>query len=116
MDAYERPKIYKGRIDKSYEKSINIREFWEGDLVHLFNSRLKLFFCKLHSQWWGPFKVLKAQPYGAIEIGTIATGSFKVNDSRLKQYIAGKSTKGKVSCDLTYASSTWKLTKIKLGT
>ena len=44
--------------------------------------------------------MLKVYPYGAIEIGTDAIGSFKVNGFRLKHYIAGEPIEGKVSCDL----------------
>jgi len=69
-------------------------------LFLLFNSRLKLFPGKLRSRWSGPFTVLKVYAYGAIEIGTDTTGSFKVNGSRLKHYIAGEPIVGKVSCDL----------------
>jgi len=86
--------------------SFNRREFREGDLVLLFNSILKLFPRKLCSQWSGLFKVLKVYPYGTIEISTDAIGSFKVNGSRLKHYIAGELIEGKVSCDLPDAPST----------
>ena len=52
----------------------------------------------------GPFKVLKVYTYGAVEIGTDATGSFKVNGSRLKHYIAGETLEGKVTCALPNVS------------
>ena len=80
-----------------HDKFINRCEFREGDLVLLFNSRLKLFPGKLRSRWLGPFKVLKVYPYGAIEMGNETTGSFKVNGSRLKHYIAGEPLEGKVT-------------------
>jgi len=73
------------------DKFINRREFWEGNSVLLFNSILKLFPGKLRSRWSGPFKVLKVYTYRAIEIRIETTGSFKVNGSRLKNYIAGES-------------------------
>ena len=44
--------------------------------------------------------MLKVYPYVAIEIGTDTIGSFKVNGSKLKHYIAGEPIEGKVSCDL----------------
>ena len=53
----------------------------EGDLVLLLNSMLKLFLGKLHSKWLGPFKVMKVYPYGAINIGKEAIGTFKVSGS-----------------------------------
>ena len=46
-------------------------------MVLLFNSRLKLFLGKLCSRWLGPFIVMKVYPYGAIDIGTETTGTFK---------------------------------------
>jgi len=44
--------------------------------------------------------VLEVHPYVLIEVGTNATGSFKVNGSGLKHYIASEPFEGKVSCDL----------------
>ena len=106
FDTNEIFRIYKERMKRWHDKFINKREFREGDLILLFNSKLKLFLVKLHSQWSGPFKVLKVYPYGAIEIGTDAKSSFKVSGSRLKHYIFIKPIEGKVSCDLPDASST----------
>jgi len=100
LDAYESSRIYKERTKRWHDKFIHRREFRVGDLVLLFNSRLKLFPGKLHSRWSGPFKVLKT-----IEIGTETTSPFKVNGSRLKHYIAGESLEGKVTCVLPDVSS-----------
>ena len=100
LDAYKSSRIYKERTKWWHEKFINHREFREGDLVLLFNSRLKFFLGKLRSKWSGPFKVIRIYPYGAIEIGTEATCSFKVNGSGLKPYIAGESLEGKGICYL----------------
>ena len=83
-----------------HDRFIERREFKEGDLVLLFNSRLKLFPRKLRSRWSGPFKVIRVHPYGVFEVGTAATGPFKVNGSRLKRYIASEPIEDKVSCDL----------------
>ena len=101
LDAYESSKIYKERVKRWHDNFINRREFKEGDLVLLFNSRLKLFPGKLRSRWSGPFKVIRVYPYGVIEIGNETTGSFKVNGSRLKHYIAGEPNTGSVSCNLS---------------
>lgn len=100
LDAYDSSRLYKERTKQWHDKFINRREFWQGDLVLLFNSRLKLFPGKLRSRWSGPFKMLKVYPYGAIEIGNETTDSFKVNGSRLKHYVAGESLEGKVTCVL----------------
>ena len=97
LDAYDSSRLYKERTKRWHDKFINRREFREGDLVLLFNSRLKLFPGKLRSRWLGPFKVLKVYPYGAIEIANETTSSFKVNGSRLKHYIAGEPLEGKVT-------------------
>jgi hypothetical protein len=79
LDAYENTQIYKERTKRWYYKKIIRREFHEGDMVLLFNSRLKLFPKKLKSRWSGPFKVLRAFPYVAVEIFSENSGAFKVN-------------------------------------
>ena len=87
MDAYENARIYKEKNKLWHDKHISHREFREGDSVLHFNSRFKLFPGKLRSRWSGPFQVSKVFPYGAIEVWSDATGSFKVNGQRLKHYI-----------------------------
>ena len=57
-----------------------------GDVVLLFNSRLRLFPGKLKSRWSGPFEVTKVFPSGAIEIKDRNSAPFIVNGHRLKQY------------------------------
>ncbi|MCI59441.1 hypothetical protein A2U01_0080696, partial [Trifolium medium] len=58
-----------------------------GQLVLLYNSRLRLFPGKLKSRWSGPFKLLKIYPHGAIDLLDEKTGQeFKVNGQRVKQY------------------------------
>ena len=88
-----------------HDRDINQREFRVGDLALLFNSRLKLLLGKLRSRWSGPFKVKKVYSYGAIDIGTEATSTFKVNGSRLKHYLVGEPIEGKVSYNLPNAAS-----------
>ena len=55
LDAHENARIYKERTKKWHDKCISRKEFNEGDIVLLFNSRLKLFPGKLRSRWSGPF-------------------------------------------------------------
>ncbi|CAJ2645795.1 unnamed protein product [Trifolium pratense] len=90
--AYENAKIYKEKTKNWHDKKIQNREFQEGQLVLLFNSRLKLFPGKLKSRWSGPFKVTKVFPYGAIEVKDPGSArTFKVNGQRLKPYYGGES-------------------------
>jgi len=73
------------------------KDFQTGDLVLLFNSRLRLFPGKLRSKWSGPFQVHKVYPYEAVEIFSDKTETFKVNGQRLKVYNVGKTIETKAS-------------------
>ncbi|XP_050897018.1 uncharacterized protein LOC127103818 [Lathyrus oleraceus] len=57
--AYENAKIYKDQTKKWHDRRIQRKEFWEAQMVLLFNSRMKLFSRKLRSKWSGPFVVHK---------------------------------------------------------
>ena len=86
LDAYENAKIYKERTKKWHDKRISRKDFKEGDIVLLFNSRLKLFPGKLRSRWSGPFEISKVFPSGTIEIKGSSIEPFIVNGQRLKHY------------------------------
>ena len=58
-----------------------------GDLVLLFNSRLRLFPGKLKSKWTGPYTNTKLFPHGAVELETKEGVRFKVNGQRIKIYL-----------------------------
>ena len=58
-----------------------------GDLVLLFNSRLRLFPGKLKSKWTGPYTVTQLFPHGAVELETKEGVRFKVNGQRIKIYL-----------------------------
>ena len=88
LHAYENARIYKEMTKQIHDKHISSREFKVGDLVLLFNSRLRLFPGKLKSRWSGPFRVMKVYPFGTVEIGKDESTTFKVNGQRLKHYIA----------------------------
>ncbi|XP_058726837.1 uncharacterized protein LOC131598235 [Vicia villosa] len=89
--AYENAKIYKEQTKKCHDQKIQKKEFWEGQLVLLFNSRLKLFLGKLKSRRSGPFLVHKVFPHGAVELKNQANGdTFKMNGQRLKSYYQGQ--------------------------
>lgn len=68
LDAYENAQIYKDQTKKWHDKRIPRREFKYGELVLLFNSRLKLFLGKLHPRWSGPFEVVKVFQAGAVKV------------------------------------------------
>ncbi len=58
-----------------------------GDLVLLFNSRLRLFPGKLKSKWTGPFLITKVLPHGVIELENRDGTRFMVNGQRIKVYL-----------------------------
>lgn len=82
INTYENSRIYKERTKRWHDKKILKTHFKSGDLVLLFNSRLKLFLGKLRSRWSGPFQVCKVYPYGAIDIFSEDTGPFTVSRQR----------------------------------
>ncbi|XP_058726483.1 uncharacterized protein LOC131597835 [Vicia villosa] len=89
--AYENAKIYKDQAKKWNDRRIQRKEFWEGQMVILFNSRLKLFPDKLRSKWSGPFVIHKVFPHRAVELKNPTNGdTFKVNGQRLKPYYQGQ--------------------------
>ncbi|KAM6567344.1 hypothetical protein CsatA_026472 [Cannabis sativa] len=88
--AYENAKIYKERTKKWHDRSLVRKEFQLGQQVLLFNSRLKWFPDKLKSRWSGPFTVVKAFPYGAVELKGEGSETFKVKGQRLKLYLGGQ--------------------------
>jgi hypothetical protein len=86
QDAYENARIYKERTKKWHDKRISRKIFKQGDIVLLFNSRLKLFPGKLRSRWSGPFQITNVFPSGAVEIKGKSIEPFIVNGKRLKHY------------------------------
>ena len=72
---------------QNHEKNIEKREFVDGDLVLLFNSRLRFFMGKLKSKWTGLFLITKLFPYGAIELENKEGMKFAVNGQRIKIYL-----------------------------
>ena len=89
MNAYENANLYKDHTKLWHDKHLSKKEFHEGELVLLYNLRLKLFSSKLKSIWSSPFKVVKVHPYGAVEISNDKGGIFKVNCHHLKPYLIG---------------------------
>ena len=87
VNAYERADLYKERMKKYHDRRIIQRNFKKGDLVLLFNSRLKLFPGKLKSKWSGPFRISQVHSSGVVELENNDGSVFKVNGQRVKLYI-----------------------------
>ncbi|XP_038975277.1 uncharacterized protein LOC120106350 [Phoenix dactylifera] len=87
-DAYECVKKYKDRMKVMHDKMITRKEFYQGQKVLLYDSRLHLFPGKLKFRWTGPYTVEKVHPHGAVVICNTKDGrSFQVNGHRLKPYL-----------------------------
>lgn len=70
--------------------------FEHGQLVLLFNSRLKLFLGKLRSKWSGLFEVVRMTKHGAVELrNKDKSSTFLVNWQRVKYYF-----RNDVNCEL----------------
>ena len=66
--AYHSSKLYKERT-KRWHKRIKIKQFKMGDMVLLFNCRVRLFGQgKIRSKWEGPYLVLNIADHGAITL------------------------------------------------
>jgi len=89
MDAYENAKIYKERTKAYHDARIAQREINVGNLVLVYNSRLKLFPGKLKSRWMGPFEVTQVFPYGSFELKSKKGEFFKVNGQRVRLFYEG---------------------------
>nr|GEY27655.1 reverse transcriptase domain-containing protein [Tanacetum cinerariifolium] len=84
--SYENSLIYKEKTKRLHDSKIKDRIFNVGDRVLLFNSRLKIFSCKLKARWSGPFTITHVFPYGTVELSQTDGLNFKVNGHRLKHY------------------------------
>ncbi|XP_015970150.1 uncharacterized protein LOC107493592 [Arachis duranensis] len=99
--AYENAKIYKEKAKKWHDQKLARREFIEGQKVLLYNSRLKFFSGKLKSRWFGPFTVIKASPYGHVEVmEEKARRTFIFNSHRLKHYLGDSLDEQRVNYSL----------------
>jgi len=97
LRAYENALIYKVRTKRYHDKNLVSRDINSGQLVLLYNSRLKLFPKKLKSKWYGPFLVKSVSPQGVVELITPeGDRSFKVNGQRVKPYLGGDLPKERV--------------------
>ncbi|XP_016178469.1 uncharacterized protein LOC107620887 [Arachis ipaensis] len=100
--AYENSKIYKENTKKWHDQKLARREFIEGQKVLLYNSRLKFFPEKLKSRWSCSFTVIKAFPYGHVELMEDKTQrTFTVNGHRLKHYLGDSLDEQRVNYTLS---------------
>ncbi|XP_057746868.1 uncharacterized protein LOC130966118 [Arachis stenosperma] len=91
LEAYENSKLYKEKVRAVHDKNIKRREFRPGELVLLYNSRLRLMPQKLRSRWEGPYRVEKAEPYGVFHLRHPSSPNIlKVNGHHLKLYHSKK--------------------------
>ncbi|XP_076932307.1 uncharacterized protein LOC143597791 [Bidens hawaiensis] len=68
-EVYARSWSYKEHTKALHDRKLRkVKEFKCGDRVLVYNSRLKLFPCKLRSKWVGPYTVKAAFPHGAVEL------------------------------------------------
>ena len=88
-EAYDNTRIYKDKTKKWHDQRILRREFKIGELVLLYNSRLRLFSRKLKSRWSGPYTVIVVTPFRAVTLKSNSGNEFKVNGQRLKHYLRG---------------------------
>ncbi|XP_057720099.1 uncharacterized protein LOC130934557 [Arachis stenosperma] len=94
LEAYENSRLYKEKVKVVYDKSIKRREFQPGDLVLLYNSRMRLMQGKLRSRWDGPYRVERVEPYGVFHLSHPSSSELiKVNGHRLKLFYGKKMAK-----------------------
>nr|XP_009622090.1 uncharacterized protein LOC104113582 [Nicotiana tomentosiformis] len=93
--VFENARLYKEKMKMIYDKNILDQNFKPGDLVLLYNSRLRFFPGKLKSRWSGPFRVVQVFSSGVVEIESeYGTNKFTVNGKRLKHYLGMVEEKG----------------------
>ncbi|XP_057758381.1 uncharacterized protein LOC130979046 [Arachis stenosperma] len=94
LEAYENSRLYKEKVKVVHHRSIKRREFQLGDLVLLYNSRMRLMPGKLRSRWDGSYRVEKVEPYGAFHLSHPSSSELiKVNGHRLKLFHGEKMAK-----------------------
>ncbi|XP_035844516.1 uncharacterized protein LOC118491142 [Helianthus annuus] len=94
-EAYDCVAAYKDKMKKVHDAKIKPKVFEVGQLVWLYNSRLKLFPGKLKSKWTGPYRVTKVEKHGDFEIEDIDDHIRQmVNGHRLKPYFNARDING----------------------
>ncbi|RVW22904.1 Retrovirus-related Pol polyprotein from transposon 297 [Vitis vinifera] len=87
-DAYINSKVGKQRMKRWHDQLISNKEFWKGQRVSLYDSRLHIFPRKLKSRWIGPFIIHQVHLHGVVELlNSNSTDTFKVNGHHLKPFM-----------------------------
>lgn len=63
-----RPSYIKEKVKKYHNQRPIRRKFKLGEMVLLFNCKLKLFQEKMRSKWYGHFKIKEFKSYGVVEL------------------------------------------------
>ena len=83
-------RLFKEKVKKWHDRRILKREFYVGEKVLLYRSRLRFFAGKLLSKWEGPYVIVEVYHSGAIKIASLKDDTTQVvNGQRLKHYISG---------------------------
>ncbi|KAL1541653.1 hypothetical protein AAHA92_25849 [Salvia divinorum] len=85
-EAYANSSIYKERLKAYRDRMIEKRELYPGDVVLLFNHKLRFFPGKLKSKWSGPFTVKEVMSNGTMELIGPDGSTFKSNGQNLKKF------------------------------
>ncbi|RVW74938.1 Retrovirus-related Pol polyprotein from transposon 297 [Vitis vinifera] len=67
-DAYLNSKIAKEKLKRWHDQLVTKKEFFKGQRVLLYDSKLHLFSGKLKSRWVGPFVIHQVHSHGVIEL------------------------------------------------
>nr|CAN78935.1 hypothetical protein VITISV_001014 [Vitis vinifera] len=87
-DAYLNSKIAKEKLKRWHDQLVTKKEFFKGQRVLLYESKLHLFPGKLKSRWVRPFVIHQVLSHGVIELlNSNSAKTFKVNGHRLKPFI-----------------------------
>ena len=78
-EVYDNARIYKEKTKKWHDQRILRKKFKVGELVLLYNSRLRLFPRKLKSIWSGPYTVIVVTTFGVVTLRAYSGNEFKLN-------------------------------------
>ena len=100
MDAYGHEKI-------ELCENVDVfppNDFQHGQRVLLYNCKIKLFSRKVKFRWSGPFTIVQASDFGAVELENKKGERFKVFGHRLKHYWGGEIDRQTTSISLSQST------------